>query len=236
MKGPTKLRRHLCFLDVGHGNAAVLIAGDQEVALVDVGRHSALREFLDEQQITRIGSIYLSHADQDHIGALVGLLAAPDILIERRLFELGCLEALQGMERPPLRARPSTPSRPAPVPNQSRRRPQGAAYRPSVPRSARPRPLSHRQRSRQHRPRGATNPHEFHQRCPRHLGRRPTPCPPSRRPRRRRPARPAAQRPRSSRTDPRLPAPRRHARRHGPRRLCPGPCFKPSRPAKSSSL
>ena len=78
-----KLGRHLCFLDVGHGNAAVLITGDQEVTLVDVGRHSTLREFLDEQQITRIGSVYLSHADHDHIGALVGLLAARHISIER---------------------------------------------------------------------------------------------------------------------------------------------------------
>ncbi|MCY4213439.1 MAG: MBL fold metallo-hydrolase [Gammaproteobacteria bacterium] len=78
-----KLRRHLCFLDVGHGNAAVLIAGDNDVTLVDVGRHSTLREFLYEQQITRIGSVYLSHADHDHIGALVGLLAAREISIER---------------------------------------------------------------------------------------------------------------------------------------------------------
>ena len=83
MSTPTKLHRHVCFLDVGHGNATVLITGDQDVALIDVGRHSALREFLDEQQITQIGSVYLSHADQDHIGALVGLLAARKISIER---------------------------------------------------------------------------------------------------------------------------------------------------------
>lgn len=83
MSRTPRLRRHVCFLDVGHGNATVLIAGDEDVALVDVGRHSALREFLDEQRITRIGSVYLSHADHDHIGALVGLLAAREILIER---------------------------------------------------------------------------------------------------------------------------------------------------------
>lgn len=83
MSSATKLRRHVCFLDVGHGNATVLIAGTDDVALIDVGRHSALREFLDQQRITRIGSVYLSHADQDHIGALVGLLAAREISIER---------------------------------------------------------------------------------------------------------------------------------------------------------
>ncbi len=83
MSSVSRLRRHICFLDVGHGNATVLIAGDHDVALIDVGRHSALREFLDEQRITRIGSVYVSHADQDHIGALVGLLAAREISIER---------------------------------------------------------------------------------------------------------------------------------------------------------
>lgn len=83
MKSKSRLRRHLCFLDVGHGNATVLIADAQDVTLIDVGRHSALREFLDEQRITRIGSVYLSHADHDHIGALVGLLAAREIAIDR---------------------------------------------------------------------------------------------------------------------------------------------------------
>ena len=82
MNAPTKLRRHLCFLDVGHGSAAVLIAGD-DIVLIDVGKHSALAEFLDEQQILQIGSIYLSHADEDHIGALVGLLGSPQLSINR---------------------------------------------------------------------------------------------------------------------------------------------------------
>ena len=83
MSQPPRLRRHVCFLDVGHGNATVLIAGEEEIALVDVGKYSTLAEFLLEQQIKRIKSVYLSHADEDHIGALVGLLAAPDISIDR---------------------------------------------------------------------------------------------------------------------------------------------------------
>ena len=82
MTHPTKLRRHLCFLDVGHGNATVLIAGD-DIVLIDVGKHSALSEFLDEQKITQVKSIYLSHADDDHIGALVGLLGSPQLVIDR---------------------------------------------------------------------------------------------------------------------------------------------------------
>ena len=77
------LRRHLCFLDVGHGNSTVLIAGDAHVVIIDVGRQSALSEFLSEQQITHVNSIYLSHADADHIGALVGILATHQISIDR---------------------------------------------------------------------------------------------------------------------------------------------------------
>ena len=77
------LRRHLCFLDVGHGNCAVLIAGDADVVVIDVGQQSALSEFLSEQQISHIQSIYLSHADADHIGALVGILATGQVSIGR---------------------------------------------------------------------------------------------------------------------------------------------------------
>ena len=77
------MRRHLCFLDVGHGNATVLMADDQDIAVIDVGKHSALSEFLAEQQITQIRSVYLSHADEDHIGALVGLLGSHHISIGR---------------------------------------------------------------------------------------------------------------------------------------------------------
>ena len=77
------LRRHVCFLDVGHGNSTVLIAGDPGVIIIDVGKQSTLSEFLDEQQITHINSIYLSHAHEDHIGALVGILATRRVSIER---------------------------------------------------------------------------------------------------------------------------------------------------------
>ena len=83
MSAPAKLRHHLCLLDVGHGNAAVLAASDHDFVLIYVGKHSALRLFLEEQQITRIATVYLSHADEDHIGALVGLLGSKEISIDR---------------------------------------------------------------------------------------------------------------------------------------------------------
>ena len=77
------LRRHLCFLDVGHGNSTVLIAGDADVVVIDVGQQSALSEFLSEQQITHVQSIYLSHADADHVGGLIGILASRQVTIGR---------------------------------------------------------------------------------------------------------------------------------------------------------
>ena len=75
------LRSHLCILDVGHGNSAVIIAGSSEVVVIDVGRKNALREFIYQQEIKRIRTIYLSHADEDHIGSLVGLLASNIVTI-----------------------------------------------------------------------------------------------------------------------------------------------------------
>ena len=83
MNTPAPLRRHLCFLDVGHGNSTVLIAGEESVVVVDVGRQSALSEFLLQQGITHIDSIYLSHADADHIGALTGIIATQQVSIGR---------------------------------------------------------------------------------------------------------------------------------------------------------
>ena len=83
MNSPAPLRRHLCFLDVGHGNSTVLIAGDTDVVVIDVGRQNTLSEFLLQQQITHINSIYLSHSDQDHIGSLVGILSTGRVSIDR---------------------------------------------------------------------------------------------------------------------------------------------------------
>ena len=86
MNTPMPLRRHLCFLDVGHGNSTVLIAGEESVVVVDVGRQSTLSEFLLEQGIRHIESIYLSHADADHVGALTGIIATQQVSIGRVLF------------------------------------------------------------------------------------------------------------------------------------------------------
>ena len=82
MNSSARLQHHLCFLDVGHGNSTVLLAGDESVVVVDVGRQSALSEFLREQGIKHINSVYLSHADADHIGGLTGILATKEVSID----------------------------------------------------------------------------------------------------------------------------------------------------------
>lgn len=85
------LREVLAILDVGHGNCAVLFSG-KDVGVFDTGTGSGLLEFLDQQNVTRIKTVVLSHADQDHIGGLVGLLAANTVEIERVLLNTDSLQ------------------------------------------------------------------------------------------------------------------------------------------------
>ena len=77
-----RLEETLAVLDVGHGASAVLFSGN-DVAVFDTGTGSSLLEFLDQQGVTRIRTVVLSHADRDHIGGLVGLLAANTVAIGR---------------------------------------------------------------------------------------------------------------------------------------------------------
>ncbi|MHC2067646.1 ComEC/Rec2 family competence protein [Bremerella sp. T1] len=67
-------------LDVGHGNSAVLINGGVTV-VIDTGQGAILLEFLREQEIKHIDTILLSHADTDHIGGLIGLLASDTVSV-----------------------------------------------------------------------------------------------------------------------------------------------------------
>lgn len=82
---PGTLRETLAVLDVGHGSSAVLFSGD-DVAVFDTGPGSGLLRFLKEQNVKRIKTVFVSHADRDHIGGLVGLLAANTVTVERVVF------------------------------------------------------------------------------------------------------------------------------------------------------
>lgn len=65
----------LVILDVGHGNASIVRDGETTI-LIDTALRSHVLEYLREQMLDTIDLIVLSHADQDHIGGLVGILSA----------------------------------------------------------------------------------------------------------------------------------------------------------------
>lgn len=69
------LHNSLVVIDVGQGNAALLSHGDK-CALIDAGPGSAVLEFVREHGVKRLDLIIISHADKDHIGGVIGLLAA----------------------------------------------------------------------------------------------------------------------------------------------------------------
>ena len=71
----------ITIIDIGHGNCTVIRADDQ-VLLVDVGPRNGVLEYLRNSGITKINKILISHADDDHIGGLIGLISSDEIEIE----------------------------------------------------------------------------------------------------------------------------------------------------------
>ena len=66
----------VAFVDVGHGNSTV-IRDEKHTVIVDCGnKGSGLLEFLTQENISTIDAVFLSHADQDHIGGLIALLSS----------------------------------------------------------------------------------------------------------------------------------------------------------------
>ena len=53
--------------------------------MIDAGLGPALLEFLTQCRITTVDTVLISHADQDHIGGLLGLLGHRDIEVKRIL-------------------------------------------------------------------------------------------------------------------------------------------------------
>lgn len=71
----------VAILDVGHGNATV-ISTKAGTVVIDAGAGTTLHEFLTQAGISKIDTLALSHADQDHIGAVAGLLASTKFTID----------------------------------------------------------------------------------------------------------------------------------------------------------
>jgi len=76
------LQQVLAILDVGHGNSSVLI-DKKGVVVIDTGPGTVLSEFLEQYCVRRIDVILISHADQDHLGALAQLIASREFEIGR---------------------------------------------------------------------------------------------------------------------------------------------------------
>jgi beta-lactamase superfamily II metal-dependent hydrolase len=68
-------RPSLVVLDVGHGNAAVLL-DKGGVVVIDAGKGGVLLDFLKEMKINRVDVLLISHADTDHVRN------APDLLLD----------------------------------------------------------------------------------------------------------------------------------------------------------
>jgi beta-lactamase superfamily II metal-dependent hydrolase len=72
---------YIAIIDVGHGNSTVINDINASI-IIDCGaRGSGLLEFLKKEKIHEINSVFLSHADQDHIGGLIALLSSGEFII-----------------------------------------------------------------------------------------------------------------------------------------------------------
>lgn len=69
------------FIDVGHGACAVFRSAG-ETFVIDAGNRVGLLEYLAEQKINSVEKIVITHADEDHIGGLIGLLASQIISVK----------------------------------------------------------------------------------------------------------------------------------------------------------
>ncbi len=70
----------LLILDVGHGSCAVL-RDTGGVTIIDCAPGTTLKETLDQLGVTEISLLLISHADEDHVGGLIGLLQDPQITV-----------------------------------------------------------------------------------------------------------------------------------------------------------
>jgi beta-lactamase superfamily II metal-dependent hydrolase len=77
---PKMTSSKIAILDVGHGNCAVVIDRGG-TSIIDAGLGGTLLDFLHENKVNQVEYVLISHADTDHIGGLIGLLAADDISV-----------------------------------------------------------------------------------------------------------------------------------------------------------
>ncbi len=72
---------NLYVLDVGKGNSVVLV-DTKGVIVIDAGSQADLLTFLIDHNINTVDVLLLSHADQDHIGGAINLLASKEVVVK----------------------------------------------------------------------------------------------------------------------------------------------------------
>ena len=87
-------RPSLVVLDVGHGNAAVLI-DTIGVVVIDAGKGGVVLDFLREAGIKEVHVMLISHADTDHIRNAPDLLLDDDIRVNRICFNSDASKSTQ---------------------------------------------------------------------------------------------------------------------------------------------
>ena len=70
----------LIVLDVGHGNCAILSAGNA-VAVVDAPIGSLLLDTLRDMKPTKVDAAFISHADKDHLAGVLALLTSNEVAV-----------------------------------------------------------------------------------------------------------------------------------------------------------
>jgi beta-lactamase superfamily II metal-dependent hydrolase len=80
--GSVKRSPTLTVVDVGHGNAAVVTDGAR-VLMIDVGGRNTILEYCRRERIRTVDTVLISHADEDHVGGLIALLASSEIHLHR---------------------------------------------------------------------------------------------------------------------------------------------------------
>jgi beta-lactamase superfamily II metal-dependent hydrolase len=78
-------RPSLLVLDVGHGNAAVLL-DTGGVIVIDAGKGGLIIDVLLQLQIDEVDILLISHSDEDHVGSAPHLLLEPKIMVRTVYF------------------------------------------------------------------------------------------------------------------------------------------------------
>lgn len=71
----------LAILDVGHGSCAVVLDGGSGV-VIDAGAGGTLLDYLSSRGVCEVTALLISHADADHLGGAISVLAAEEIRVK----------------------------------------------------------------------------------------------------------------------------------------------------------